>query len=141
MARLAAETERLILAAIRAGGYPASAAISAGIDRRRFARWLKKGRQQKPGWIRRLANQVDQAEAQARVRAEIDVREKDVKFWLRHGPAKQAWVPGGKRKRKTDAQQLNSAFFGLLARAYEVLQPFPDARQVLAKAFDQLPQN
>src|SRR5262249_31690587 len=100
-----------------------------------------KRRRQQRGRLSRFAAEIEQATAQARVRAEIDVREKDVKFWLRHGPAKQAWVPGGKRRRKADGQRWHSAFFSLLARAYEILQPFPDARQALAKVFDQLPQN
>lgn len=136
MAQLTAEVERLILAAIRAGGYRASAAVSAGVSPRQFAAWLNKGRGQKRGRFHRFAAALDQAEAQVRVRAEIDVRDQDVKFWLRYGPAKEQWVAGGKRRNKADREHSAGAFFRLLAGAAELLQPFPEARQVLANGFD-----
>ncbi|HMF15055.1 MAG TPA: hypothetical protein VKE94_22220, partial [Gemmataceae bacterium] len=62
--------EWLILASIRAGGYPHVAAQAYGIRLKRFLCWLRRGRG-------RLAGKVLDAAARARLKAEMTVYEAD----------------------------------------------------------------
>ena len=64
------ELARGILAAIRAGGFPHVAAAAYGVDAALWERWLRRGRRKharEP--YRSFARQVEQAQAQARLRA------------------------------------------------------------------------
>jgi hypothetical protein len=135
MARLAPDAENLILAAIRAGAPTRDAAAAAGVLPGQWLRCLKRGRAKTQGWRRRLWREVHKAQGQARARAAIDVRDKDVKFWLRHGPAKAAWLPGGKH-RKTDVQRSLLELFEDLGSVKDELQSHPEARQVIARFMD-----
>src|SRR5262249_30618743 len=76
------------LAQIRAGRYPHIAAEAAGVPRWVFAGWLRRGRQHSRGWQRRFWLKVREARAHAHALAAVEVRKKDVKFWLRYGPGK-----------------------------------------------------
>jgi hypothetical protein len=125
MARLTPEAERLILAAIRAGAPALDAVQAAGITRGAFHAWMKRRSVR-----RRFRREVHTAAAQARARAAIDVREQDVKFWLRHGPAKRAWVSGS-RSTKTDQQLTKAEALGLMGSFTDALQPFPEAHQAI----------
>src|SRR5947209_8095116 len=105
MVRLTPEIERHITAAIRGGAFAHVAAESIGVPRLVFSRWLARGRRKgarrsyRSFWL-----EVLQAKAQARLIAEFEARKKDVKFWLRYGPGKEAtdapaWVPPSKLPR------------------------------------------
>jgi hypothetical protein len=83
--------ERQIVAFIRAGGYPHVAAEAAGVPRRTFERWLRRGRRRHcdPAY-RSLAAAVMQASAQARLNAEVATRDGKPLDWLRYGPGKES---------------------------------------------------
>src|SRR5262245_29867079 len=74
--------EWLILASIRAGGYPHVAAQAYGIRSERLLGRLRRGRG-------RMATKVLEAAARARLKAEMTVYDTDRRFWLRHGPGKE----------------------------------------------------
>jgi hypothetical protein len=90
--------ERMILLAVRAGGFPEVAAEAAGLPARVLAAYLRRGERRHPPAPQRLARfarHVRQAAAQARLKVEIAVREADPKFWLQHGPGREtATRPG-----------------------------------------------
>jgi hypothetical protein len=129
MMELTPEIERLIVAAIRAGGYAHVAAEAAGVPRRIFRRWLAAGR------YRQFRLSVMQATAHARLTAEWEVRGKDAKTWLHNGPGKEPDGAPGWGKSPSEAPTNDPAamwrLFGLLDTA---LTPYPDARQAAAAA-------
>lgn len=71
--------------------YPHVAAEAAGVPRHVLQRWLdlstKRRDVHRP--YRNFADQLRQAQAQARVKAEIAVLDADPKIWLRSGPGKE----------------------------------------------------
>jgi hypothetical protein len=75
--------EWLILASIRAGGYPHVAAAAYGVPRELFNRWLRRGRRRKgPQTYRRLWRLVSEAVGRARLKAEMGVYEVKPRFPL-----------------------------------------------------------
>ncbi len=76
-----------ICAYIRAGGYAPVAAEAAGVPRRLFAKWLARGLKRRArGAYRDFAEAIRQAEAQARLQAEMAAYKKDALNWLKSGP-------------------------------------------------------
>jgi hypothetical protein len=137
-----------IVAGIRAGAYPHVAAEAAGVPAATFADWLQRGEQNHRRY-REFAAQVRQAQAQARLKAEIDARAADPRFWLRHGPGKETpEVPGWTQPVKVlhraaspGDDPFGSAEWALLwTTILAALQDFPDARRALAAAVEHLRQ-
>jgi hypothetical protein len=135
-----------IVAGIRAGAYPHVAAEAAGVPAATFADWLQRGEQNHRRY-REFAAQVRQAQAQARLKAEIDARAADPRFWLRHGPGRETteapgWTQPVKVLHRTDSpghDPFGSAEWALLwATILAALQDFPDARQAIADAVGRL---
>ncbi len=135
-----------IVAGIRAGAYPHVAAEAAGVPAETFADWMRRG-EQKSRRYRAFAAQVRQAQAQARLKAEVDARAADPRFWLRHGPGKEtAETPGWTQpvKARPPAASAGGDPFGspewtlLWATILAALQDFPDARRAVAEAVGQL---
>lgn len=87
--RLTPEIENQLLQFIRAGGFDWVAAEAAGVPRDLFRQWLEKGRRTARSPFRRLHLNVMTARAQARLTAEIQTRDKDPRFWLKHGPGRE----------------------------------------------------
>jgi hypothetical protein len=138
--RITPEIERLVVATIRNGGYPHIAAAAAGIPRPVFERWLERGQASAAPPYRQFWERVQQARAHARLSAEMEVRKKDVKFWLRYGPGKdRADAPGWtskptSRRRRAKGGEVQE-FLGLLMLG---LERFPDARQAVADLVESL---
>jgi hypothetical protein len=145
--RLTAELEQRIIASIRLGAFPQIAAEAAGVPADTFADWLRRGRQKTSRRFRRFYEQVRQAQAQARLRAEMEARELDACFWLRHGPGKEtADTPGWTAPIKAgldtgpeDEPLLTSPQWALLWRTMlHALEPFPEARRAVIAAVERL---
>jgi hypothetical protein len=136
--------ERMILLAIRAGGFPHVAAEAAELPAMVFDRYLRAGRRRRaPRRLREFAERVRQAVAQARLKVEIEVREKDPKFWLQHGPgrettARPGWTTATRPVFRDKGQEVNPLESPEWARLWPVLldalTPFPDARAAVAAA-------
>jgi hypothetical protein len=94
--RLTLELHRQIAAAIRAGGFPHIAAQAFGVPAPVWDVWLRRGTARgarEP--TRSLVQDVHQAHAQARLRAEINVHAEAPRIWLEHGPGRdRADCPG-----------------------------------------------
>jgi hypothetical protein len=145
---LTPEVERLIIGFIRSGGYPWVAAESAGIPRRIFASWLRRGaRRGNRSRYRLLYQHVLEARAQARLSAEIETRKDDPRFWLTHGPGREkAKAPGwtnpasGRLPSQKDqvGRDFTKHFLKTLDPILEVLAPFPEAREAVAREFERL---
>jgi hypothetical protein len=137
--RLTPKIEATIVAQIRAGSFPSIAAESAGVPRRTFQRWLQRGRERRGRRYWRFWRQVREAQANARAKAEIDARNKDVKFWLRYGPGQAAppWAAAKRRARTgRDAAAGRLELLKLIGQLTQLLEPFPEARLVLAQFLD-----
>jgi hypothetical protein len=128
---LTPEAERQLIAAIRSGVHPHVAAAAVGLPRGKFTVLLERGREQARGRCRQLRLQVCEARAYARMRAEIEARNKDVKFWLRYGPGK--W--GAVRKEASPGDSLADVQT-LVAALLAALEPFPEAKQAVLQALD-----
>jgi hypothetical protein len=128
--------EWLILASIRAGGYPHVAAQAYGVSSERFNRWTRRGR---------TARHIREAAARARLKAEMESFEADPRFWLRHGPGKETrQAPGWSALAKPVFELGGHAGDLLASREFQAilmelmngLHSMPDARAVVAAIYD-----
>ncbi len=113
---LTAKIQTTILNYIRAGAMAYVAAEAAGISERTFRDWMERGegrhatRKPTPK-LRRFAREVRQAQAEARVAAEVRAHQDDYRYWLsrvaRSRPGREGWtepVPGkGGAEEKADS--------------------------------------
>src|SRR5262245_1663408 len=139
---------QVIIAFVRQGAYPHVAAEAAGVPRRVLQRWLdlatKRREIHKP--YRTFADQLRQAQAQARVKAEIAVLDADPQIWLRSGPGKEReGDPGWSATVKAALQSSGNAAMlaspewnALWCLILKSLASFPDARKALVDAMQSL---
>lgn len=141
--RLTVALQEKIAAFIRAGGFAHVAAEAAGLPREVFARWLERGeRPGAPANYRTFARAIREAEAQARLQAELNVRSDKPLDWLKAGPGKAStdnpgWSNPGKAGStatadKTDRAQVWAEVMHLFGRCAEQLAAYPDARAALS---------
>jgi len=137
-----------IVSYIRRGGFPHMAAEAAGIPVPVFEEWLANARQ--PSAAKKyidFAAAVRQAQAVARILAEVEVFKQDPKTWLKSGPGRdQRDSPGWTTSAPPvshDREEVNllsdSAWNELWTSVLEAVSAFPDARTALAdvlKEFD-----
>ena len=88
--RLTPALEAQIVSFIRAGGYDWLAAAAAGVPPAVFGDWMHRGATRPRQPYRHFYQEVEQARAQARLSAEIEARQKDPRYWLSHGPGREA---------------------------------------------------
>jgi hypothetical protein len=141
--RLTPAVEQTIVAYIRGGGFPNVAAEAAGIPAAVFARWMRRGeRRRAPEQFRAFALAVRQAVAQARLGAEVAVRDDKPLDWLRSGPGKETtnrigWT-GPVRPRPTPAAGTSALLDGtvqsLITDVLRILEPHPEVRAEVAGA-------
>jgi hypothetical protein len=129
---------------IKAGAFEQVAAESLGIPYATFQEWLRRGQRRRGGRLQReLAAAVLQARGQARLLAEMQLRDEDAKAWLLNGPGRETaaqagWAGTGQAGRgPAPAEQAvqHRRWLELCAALLEALAPFPEAR---AKAADAL---
>jgi hypothetical protein len=102
-----------IAAGVRSGSFPHVAAQAFGVAAARFEGWLKRGagdNAREP--FRSFAATIEQAAAQARLRAEMVVLEEEPKAWLQLGPGRERGpAPGwtSAARPETRQQALSSA--------------------------------
>ena len=141
---LTPDLEQQILNFIAAGGFPHVAAEAAGVPKAVFDNWMERGgRPESRQPYRAFADRVNQTAARARLKAEIEAREKDPRFWLMHGPGREmADSPGwsGQVKPLSDTESYREAA-PVLAEVSQVwrkvlerLEPFPEARDAVIEA-------
>jgi hypothetical protein len=138
-----------IVAFIRAGGFPHVAAEAVGLPRQVFTRWLRRGqRPDAPPAYRELARAVMEAQAQARLHAELTARSEKPLDWLKAGPGKDAadnpgWSsPGKPRPAAREAAGKGPSWaevLDLFGRCAERLADHPEARAALAAWLAELP--
>jgi hypothetical protein len=131
-----------ITAYIRAGGYPHVAAEAAGVPRRVFQRWLRRGgRRQAPKELQDFRRAVLQAHAQARLKAEIAILDHKPLDWLRYGPGRETttapgWTSASKPCLQGPQEESNPLLDprtqALIVIVLEGLNEFPEARARLA---------
>jgi hypothetical protein len=144
--RLTLALQEKIVAFIRAGGFAHVAAEAAGLPHAVFARWLARGEQaDAPANYRAFARAIREAEAQARLQAELNVRRDKPLDWLKAGPGKaSADNPGwGNASKAASAQAERASMWSevlhLFGRCAEQLAPYPDARAALSTWLANLP--
>jgi hypothetical protein len=139
---LTAEVQRLICAYIRSGGFPEVAAEARGIPRRVFRRWMRFGAAQRPVEKYRAFRQaVMEAEAEARLVAESDVRQRSPVAWLKFGPGrarkgKSGWAGTVRPLPEERPQTAGDSVQEFIPVLLEALAPYPEARAALAEALE-----
>jgi len=144
--RLTLELHRQIAAAIRAGGFPHISAQAFGVPAPVWDVWLRRGTARgarEP--TRSLVQDVHQAHAQARLRAEINVHAEAPRIWLQHGPGRdRADCPGwaGAVEAMPAAEEQNallqSAALEVIHIVQEVLDEFPEPRTRFKQLADEI---
>jgi hypothetical protein len=86
--KLTPEIHQKIVNFIRQGTYDWVAAQAAGVNAATFRRWMAAGREGDSRYVEFL-QAVDRARAEARVLAEIEVRQTNPLAWLRYGPGRE----------------------------------------------------
>lgn len=140
--RLTPEYEEQVVQYIRAGGFDWVASEAAGVPRTVLEHWLALGTAGRRRPYRRFLERVMQARAQARLKAEIEVRDQDPRFWLRHGPGRERnGLPGWTNPVRpsapidTAAHPFDAAEFAkLLGMLLRALMPFPAAHAAVLQA-------
>jgi hypothetical protein len=129
--------ETTILAYVRAGGFAHVAAEAAGVSREDFEEWMRKGDGKRQILKYRLfAVAVRQAEAQARLGAEVAALKGKPVDWLKAGPgketaAKPGWSALAKPRGGADkptSPLLDPGVQDLLRTLLRALERYPDAR-------------
>lgn len=131
-----------ICKSIREGAYPAVAAAAAGIPIWLWEKWheWKHRKRYAEFW-----EAVHQAEAQARMKAEIAAADNDPKFWLKSGPGKETplkagWTSVVRPQLTHNTQTINlftsPDFLRFMAMIRQALAPYPQALAALAMAID-----
>ncbi|MHB1423487.1 MAG: hypothetical protein ACYC3I_09895 [Gemmataceae bacterium] len=150
--RLTLALQEKIASFIRAGGFAHVAAEAAGLPREVFARWLERGeRPGAPANYRNFARAIREAEAQARLQAELSVRGDKPLDWLKAGPGKASrdnpgWSNPGKAGAadaagadKAERVQVWCEVLNLFGRCAEQLAAYPEARAALSAWLAALP--
>ncbi len=120
------------------------AAAAFGVSRSLFRKWLRWGDAGKNGTYRAFALNVAQAQATARLTAEMQAHQKDPRMWLRADPAAKPPTPkAGRRFVRPQAKQRNNvdpfavpAFVAFLATLRATLTPYPDALKAVVAAME-----
>jgi hypothetical protein len=140
--RLTAELIEAICTRIKAGAFEWVAVESLGVPQFVYQEWLNHARRsQRLSKYHRLATKVMQARAQARLRAEMEVRDKDVKVWLLQGPGRETathegWGPAAKPAAGAESAEHRVRLGELCHLLLRALAPFPEARAAVAKMLE-----
>ena len=144
--RLTSNLRQQILAGIRSGGYPQVAAAAWGVTAALLQSWLERGRGAKARepYVS-FAADVTQAEAQARLRAEVALFGDDPRIWLHHGPGRETsdqpgWSSVVKAAAASASERnalLDPRLMALFADMMTLLEPQPDLHAKLAELIDQ----
>ena len=134
------EITQMISSYLQAGGTPEVAAQAAGISEQTFNQWVAKGKTTRaPKAFKAFYRAVEQAHAQARLRAEIAAFNDKPLEWLKSGPCKGEVEWGkrasGKKPVVDPLPQIHTQKF--LQLLLKVLQAYPEARKALADAMHQ----
>ena len=141
--RLTPPLRSQIIAGIHAGGYPHVAAAAFAVPKEIFDDWLKRGlgADAREPYVS-FAKEVAQAQAKARLRAEMAVFEAEPKVWLIHGPGRETsespgWSVSVKPAEGSSESRnvlLDPELMQLFRTLMEVLRPYPEASAQVAQA-------
>lgn len=136
-----------IYAFVRAGCFPHVAAQAAGLPLDVFKRWFSSGNSRQSHFhVFRL--KLLEAQAQARVAAEIETYRQQPEVWLRHGPGKETtdspgWSNPVKAIIHNSSQSLNvlltPELAGIFGSVFQLLAPYPDALKAVQLGLANLP--
>jgi hypothetical protein len=142
---LTPQVQERICSFIRAGGFAHVAAEAAGVPRAVFDDWLERGQphpgRRAPKLYRDFCRAVRQAQAEARLAAELKLLEKNPLQWLKCGPGRETataagWTAPVKPLFAGAERAVNALLLPevqeVLAAMLEALAPFPEARAALA---------
>ncbi len=143
--RLTPTLQQRICSYIRSGGFARVAAEAAGVPGAVFDEWLRRGRAEEGREsYRALVVAVDEALAQARLRAELTVFQDYPRDWLRYGPGKETaaapgWSTAAKPRQRADQELLppllDPRMVAVMQEMLQLLTPYPEARALVARAF------
>jgi hypothetical protein len=141
------EIEAKIVAFVRAGGYAHVAAEAAGIPREVFEEWMRKGEAKRAAkTYKHFAEEVRQAEAQARLNAEVAALKNKPVDWLKAGPGKETaanpgWSALAKPRAgagKETSLMMDAGVQRFLAVLLRALEPYPEIRAAIVGVLTEL---
>ncbi len=141
------DVEKMIVAYVRAGGFVHVAAEAAGVSRDLFDEWMRKGEGERPvKKYRQFAEAVRQAEAQARLGAEVAALKDKPMDWLKAGPGKETaarpgWSALAKPRAGGDKPSpllMDPGVQAFLRTLLSALEAYPEARAAVAKVLTDL---
>jgi hypothetical protein len=127
-----------VAAYIRGGAYPEVAAQAAGIAPGRLRRWLARGAKKGASApLKAFCQAVKQAEAVARLQAEVAALKAKPLDWLRHGPGRpredrDGWTAAARAERTTETTEPELPW-ALVHELVTRLEPWPEARVAVAE--------
>ena len=127
-----------VAASIRGGAYPEVAAQAAGIGPGRLRRWLARGAKKGASApLKAFCQAVKQAEAVARLQAEVAALKAKPLDWLRHGPGRpredrDGWTAAARAERTTETTEPELPW-ALVHELVTRLEPWPEARVAVAE--------
>jgi hypothetical protein len=136
--------QQAVIAYIRGGGFPSVAAEAAGIPRDVFDSWIQQGEKPRARQrFRDFALAVRQAAAQARLGAEVAVRDDKPLDWLRCGPGRETaevigWTGPARPRTAAGAAPcvlLDPDVQVLSAGLLRALESQPEARSIASEFF------
>lgn len=136
--------QELIISYIRAGGFDTVAAEAAGVPLTTYRQWLEQGAREADGPCRDFHDEIWKAKAQARLKAEVDLREQNTLAWLRFGPGREAgsrpgWTGAVRHdslRDRDDPDRLRAQVFDLLGKLLEILRPYPEVYEKVRNLID-----
>lgn len=121
--KLTPDVERIILEYIEKGAFDYIAAQAAGIERRTFTAWLRRGERTAEEPFRTFSYKVKEARSRARATAESKVYEKQPFNWLRYGPGRERpGEPGWTDSRQVELSGPGGAPLSITHRFDEALK-------------------
>jgi hypothetical protein len=148
--RLTKELVAQIVSGIRAGVYAHVAAASRGVSGKIYLEWLARGQCQgarEP--YASFAAEVETAQAQARLRAEMETFIDDPRGWLLHGPGKETADSLGwssqVQARVDEAEEranplLHEPVMAMFRHLLKLLVPYPEVREKVLGLYEQAQQ-
>jgi hypothetical protein len=138
--RLTPEIQEMILSSVRAGGHDHVAAEAAGVPREVYFTWLEEAcKPRAPRRLRQLLVEVRKAQAMARLRAEIELRNNNPRSWLLNGPGRErpglpGWSQAVDPRVLEAVATLQLADSPIWRRIVQALEAFPEAKIAVAEA-------
>jgi len=143
--RLTPELILQLCTRIRGGAFEHVACESLGVPYEEYQKWLELARRKRSRKIYRdLAAAVHQARAEARLKPEMEMRDKNPRLWLLQGPGKETntrrgWSssPQALKDEQSSGSFLTLELLKLIGALVKIVRPYPEIREAIIADLNQ----